>query len=438
MEIDADATVPTASIAMMQSVGIANGGAKKHEYGRRHRSKSEGHDLHHANNLTNDVIPPTSGGPVKSAKEKNHDRKNRNAKGRGLPKKGGAGGKGTWGKPGEIYEDLENVDENDPNYDSDNEEFVMEHVTPELHNDEFQKKMGPLLQEYYHNGETREVCDILSNLNISHLKHQIASFSIAMAMDKKAPQREMTSRLLSDLYGCGVLKEEEVELGFQVLMNTLSDLTLDTPDAPVILGQFMARAIADDILTPSFVSEFEHPSDLGRKAVDKANTLLKMKHGIVRLDNVWGVGGGLRPVKVLTKKIILLLKEYLCSKDCKEATRCVMELDVPHFHHEIVYESILLVLESGAQSVMDSICQLLKDFADSVLTTRDQIISGFGRAFDAMDDIVLDNPHAYRTLAAFVDKCARTRVISLSLRDKAPSRGRKRFVSEGDGGSMKF
>ena len=88
MEIDADATVPTASIAMMQSVGIANGGAKKHEYGRRHRSKSEGHDLHHANNLTNDVIPPTSGGPVKSAKEKNHDRKNRNAKGRGLPKKG--------------------------------------------------------------------------------------------------------------------------------------------------------------------------------------------------------------------------------------------------------------------------------------------------------------------------------------------------------------
>ena len=47
---------------------------------------------------------------------------------------------------------------------------------------------------------------------------------------------------------------------------------------------------------------------------------------------------------------------------------------------------------------------------------------GFGRAFDAMDDIVLDNPHAYRTLAAFVDKCARTRVISLSLRDKAPSR----------------
>ena len=40
-----------------------------------------------------------------------------------------------------------------------------------------------------------------------------------------------------------------------------------------------------------------------RQAVNKANALLKMKHGIVRLDNVWGVGGGLRPVKVLSKKV---------------------------------------------------------------------------------------------------------------------------------------
>eukprot|EP01135_Chromosphaera_perkinsii_P004131 Nk52_evm38s270 gene=Nk52_evmTU38s270 len=34
---------------------------------------------------------------------------------RGLPKKGGAGGKGTWGKEGEEYDDSV-LDENDPNY----------------------------------------------------------------------------------------------------------------------------------------------------------------------------------------------------------------------------------------------------------------------------------------------------------------------------------
>ena len=36
-----------------------------------------------------------------------------------------------------------------------------------------------------------------------------------------------------------------------------------------------------------------------KKALCRADTLLNMKHGLVRLDNVWGVGGGIRPVKYL-------------------------------------------------------------------------------------------------------------------------------------------
>lgn len=46
-----------------------------------------------------------------------------------------------------------------------------------------------------------------------------------------------------------------------------------------------------------------HP--LSRAALDKADILLNMKHGIVRLDNVWGTGGGLRPVKFLVKQVSL-------------------------------------------------------------------------------------------------------------------------------------
>jgi hypothetical protein len=34
----------------------------------------------------------------------------------------------------------------------------------------------------------------------------------------------------------------------------------------------------------------------------------------------------------------MLLKEYLCCGDIKEAARCLVELEVPHFHHELVYE----------------------------------------------------------------------------------------------------
>lgn len=61
-----------------------------------------------------------------------------------------------------------------------------------------------------------------------------------------------------------------------------------------------------------------------------------MRHGLVRLDAVWGVGGPTRPVKQLVKKMTLLLHEYLSSDDVGEAQRCLVELEVPHFHHELV------------------------------------------------------------------------------------------------------
>ena len=37
----------------------------------------------------------------------------------------------------------------------------------------------------------------------------------------------------------------------------------------------------------------------------------------------------------------ILLKEYLASGDSEEAMRCVHDLDVPHYHHELVYEVII-------------------------------------------------------------------------------------------------
>ena len=34
----------------------------------------------------------------------------------------------------------------------------------------------------------------------------------------------------------------------------------------------------------------------------------------------------------------LLLKEYLISGEVSEAEQCLRVLEVPHFHHELVYE----------------------------------------------------------------------------------------------------
>ena len=69
----------------------------------------------------------------------------------------------------------------------------------------------------------------------------------------------------------------------------------------------------------------------------------------------------------------LLLKEYLSSGDCEEAVRCLRELEVPHFHHELVYEAVVLVLEDGREETARSICSLLRYMAVTTVVTQDQL-----------------------------------------------------------------
>jgi len=77
-----------------------------------------------------------------------------------------------------------------------------------------------------------------------------------VALEHKPSQREMTSILLSDLYG-RLIKQKEIAQGFDVILANLPDLILDTPDAPPVVGCFIARAIADDCLPPKIIDFFK-------------------------------------------------------------------------------------------------------------------------------------------------------------------------------------
>jgi len=249
----------------------------------------------------------------------------------------------------------------------------------------------------------------------------------------------LTSVLISELY-LKVISQRDIGKAFDHLLHQLPDLILDTPDAPEILGNFLARSIADDCIPPKFLHSYKGHVETSeaKAALCKADTLLSMKHGLVRLDNVWGVGGGDRPVKYLIKKIVLLLKEYLCSGDIKEATRCLQELEVPHFHHELVYEAVVIVIESMHEKTDEAMCKLLQALFRSFVITIDQMRVGFERVYEFMPDIAIDVPAAYAILERFVIRCRKEGIITDELVRKMPSRGRKRFVSEGDGGRVKM
>uniref|UniRef100_A0A8C5YS08 Programmed cell death protein 4 n=1 Tax=Marmota marmota marmota TaxID=9994 RepID=A0A8C5YS08_MARMA len=291
------------------------------------------------------------------------DRRSRSGKGRGLPKKGGAGGKGVWGTPGQVY-DVEEVDVKDPNYDDDQENCVYETVVLPLDERAFEKTLTPIIQEYFEHGDTNEVA---------------------------------------------------------------------------LVGQFIARAVGDGILCNTYIDSYKGTVDCvqARAALDKATVLLSMSKGGKRKDSVWGSGGGQQSVNHLVKEIDMLLKEYLLSGDISEAEHCLKELEVPHFHHELVYEAIVMVLESTGESAFKMILDLLKSLWKSSTITVDQMKRGYERIYNEIPDINLDVPHSYSVLERFVEECFQAGIISKQLRDLCPSRGRKRFVSEGDGGRLK-
>ena len=71
------------------------------------------------------------------------------------------------------------------------------------------------------------------------------------------------------------------------------------------------------------------------------------------------------------------------------------------------------------------------------LSTMNSIFQGFERVYDFMPEIAIDVPAAYNVLERYVTRCRAAGLITDELVRKMPTRGRKRFVSEGDGGRIK-
>lgn len=188
-----------------------------------------------------------------------NSRRSRNGQGGRATKKGG-GGRGNWGKMGsELLEELE--DRNDPNF---NEDEDLENVEfkeivcadkAEADREEFIKTFEQVMLEYFETGDTNEVALLLDeNVRSGTLRPLVVRKAIEMAFEHKNSHREMTSALLSDLYG-RCLISSDYEHGFDMLLNNLPDLYLDTPEAPHLLGNFIARAVADDCLMPKYVHQ---------------------------------------------------------------------------------------------------------------------------------------------------------------------------------------
>eukprot|EP01018_Ginkgo_biloba_P010374 Gb_01138 [translate_table: standard] len=307
----------------------------------------------------------------------------------GRPKKSGSGGKGTWGGLLDTDGDL-HVDRNDPNYNSEEEPYQLVGATVSQSLEEYKGKVGSIIEEYFATDDVSSTAADLTDLGCPSYHHYFVKKLISMAMDRHDREKEMAAVVLSALYA-DVIEPEQVSKGFNKLLESADDLALDIPDAVDVLALFVARAVVDDILPPAFLTKTLKAlpeESKGIEVIQKAEKsyLSAPLHAEV-IERRWG-GSTHNTVEEVKKKISDLLNEYVESGDKAEACRCIRDLNVPFFHHEVVKRALILSMER--RSAESLILALLKEAAEEGLITSSQMSKGFGRLADTVDDLSLD------------------------------------------------
>jgi MA3 domain len=169
-------------------------------------------------------------------------------------KKQGGHGKGEWK---EHLDPLDPdyrapVDKNDPLYDEAEQGYIL--TTAETNGDagprgydpiesraiygpmltlsEFKIQVAECVKEFFDSGDADEVIRTLLELSCQEYHREIVKKAISLAMDKGPRERELTSRLLTSLHPTP-MSDQDMELGFEILLDSLDDLRTDVPDADV-------------------------------------------------------------------------------------------------------------------------------------------------------------------------------------------------------------
>jgi hypothetical protein len=362
-----------------------------------------------------------------STKEKKMDRHS-NTGMRGAPKKGGAGGKGTWGVGGkDDLRPASNNDPDDPNYDSEGEEVVDgEQVV--LSKVIVAKPSEVIIKEYISGGDIEETVKTLQEVNLAD-SDLFVKDCLLFGIEHHAYERELISQLLSALYGQAV-SGAKIEDGFQRVVDRIDDISLDNPDAVDTLSKFLARAVVDEIVAPAFLKNaHDNANKKAKEVLSLANGMITERHRIDRLAHVWGPGD-LRSVRRLREETATLLQEYLDTGDLAEADKCVRNrIDAPSFYFQIVKQAVRLAFarhhspspSHSGDSVTPKIVKLLTFFSQEGLFSPGVIEKGLSQIYERLEDERLDNPQAPAILAHILEEGQRAGWISKNYQPPAPA-----------------
>lgn len=270
--------------------------------------------------------------------------------------------------------------------------------------DEYKKAVVPIIEEYFSTGDVGLAASDLRDLQSDEYHHHFVKRLVSVAMDRHDKEKEMASVLLSSLYA-DAISSAQISQGFLMLIELVDDLALDIVDAVDVLALFVARAVVDDILPPAFLTSARNKVSESPKGLEVVQTAeksyLSAPHHAELVESRWG-GSTHVTVEEVKRKIADLLREFLENGDTVEACRCIRELGVPFFHHEVVKKALVLALEIPASEPL--VLKLLQETAEEGVISSSQMAKGFARLAESLDDLSLDVPSAKAAFESLVPR----------------------------------
>jgi programmed cell death protein 4 len=189
----------------------------------------------------------------------------------------------------------------------------------------------------------------------------------------------------------------------------VDEIEKDAPNVRDMLSKYITRAVIDEVLPPSFLTDAVI-CNLGGDIVEHAKRRLSHDHNGALIEKGWGPGDG-RPVEELKVAIDQCIQEYLLNGDLEEACACIKELQVPQFHHEVVKRAIVLSLDQKDTAAHAKVSVLFAWLASIGALHSMQAAKGFLRVYESLNDLILDTPAAKTIVDGFYTRAVADKVL---------------------------
>ena len=166
-------------------------------------------------------------------------------------KKQGGHGKGKWSElqDGSEHDAVLDIDKDDPLYDEAEDVYILSSgVTtdatgydevvekkvygPMLTLPEFKLQVADILREYFDSADSDEVIRSIEEMQCRPYLPEVVKKAVSISLDEGPRERELVSRLLTCLHPTP-LSDDDMAAGFDLLLRSLDDLSIDCPDAKV-------------------------------------------------------------------------------------------------------------------------------------------------------------------------------------------------------------